>query len=133
MTKEWQRRALCLEGHQKQLDKSVPMKFFCIRVALVLIFFVPCHAEDPTYWQWAPTPPMGWNSYDGFGDSVTEAEVMANASFVKDQLLIHGWNMIVVDYRWYDPGAHGNRPQSRKGAQLSMDQYGRLLPLKTKP
>ena len=26
----------------------------------------------------APTPPMGWNSWDCFGTTVTEAEVKAN-------------------------------------------------------
>jgi hypothetical protein len=29
----------------------------------------------------AQTPPMGWNSWDCFGTSVTEAEVVANAEF----------------------------------------------------
>ncbi len=47
-----------------------------------------------------PTPPMGWNSYDAFGDSVTEAEVLANAIYVKNKLLAHGWNYIVIDFRW---------------------------------
>ncbi|MNF30848.1 hypothetical protein D3C84_115970 [compost metagenome] len=28
---------------------------------------------------WAPTPPMGWNSWDCYGPTVTEAEVKANA------------------------------------------------------
>jgi alpha-galactosidase len=27
----------------------------------------------------APTPPMGWNSWDSFGTTVTEDEVKANA------------------------------------------------------
>ncbi len=35
----------------------------------------PAQGEDPAYWTWAPAPPMGWNSYDNFGDSVTEAEI----------------------------------------------------------
>lgn len=28
---------------------------------------------------WAPAPPMGWNSWDAFGASVTEAEYLDNA------------------------------------------------------
>src|SRR5271165_7111668 len=80
------------------------------------------------YYAWAPTPPMGWNSYDAFGDSVTEAEVLTNATYIKDKLASHGWQYVVVDYRWYDPGAFNNYPNSRKGAPLTMDQYGRLLP-----
>ena len=34
----------------------------------------------------ALTPPMGWNSYDAFGDAVTEAEVLANAAWLKAHL-----------------------------------------------
>jgi hypothetical protein len=45
---------------------------------------------------------MGWNSYDAFGDSVTEAETLANAQFMKDRLLAHGWNYVVIGFRWYD-------------------------------
>jgi alpha-galactosidase len=85
-------------------------------------------ALSPGYRKWALTPPMGWNSYDAFGDSVTEAEVMANASYMKRHLLSHGWTYVVVDYRWYDPGAHDNNPSARKGAELAMDEFGRLLP-----
>jgi alpha-galactosidase len=85
-------------------------------------------ATQPSYWAFAPTPPMGWNSYDTFGDSVTEAEVLANAEFMKDHLVSHGWKYIVVDFRWYDPGADSGDPNSRAGAQLTADQFGRLTP-----
>jgi hypothetical protein len=27
-------------------------------------------ASDPGYWSWAQTPPMGWNSWDGFATTV---------------------------------------------------------------
>jgi hypothetical protein len=85
-------------------------------------------AESTNYYNWALTPPMGWNSYDAFGDSVTEAEVLSNATYLKEKLAPHGWQYVVVDYRWYDPGAFNNYPNSRKGVELTMDQYGRLLP-----
>jgi len=76
----------------------------------------------------ADTPPMGWNSYDGFGDSVTEQEVLDNAGALRDKLQPYGWNTVVVDYRWYDPGAHDNNANARAGAKLTIDPYGRLLP-----
>jgi hypothetical protein len=82
----------------------------------------------PAFWDFALTPPMGWNSYDAFGDSVTEAEFLANVTYMHDHLLSHGWQYAVVDYRWYDPGAHDNNPNGRKGAVLTMDEFGRLLP-----
>jgi alpha-galactosidase len=82
----------------------------------------------PAYWYFALTPPMGWNSYDAFGDSVTEAEFLANANYMHDHLQSHGWQYVVVDYRWYDPAPHNNDPNSRRGAALTADEFGRLLP-----
>jgi hypothetical protein len=76
----------------------------------------------------ALTPPMGWNSYDAFGDNVVESEVIDNARYVQANLLSVGWDTVVVDYRWYDPGAHDNNANARAGAALTMDSYGRLLP-----
>ena len=74
------------------------------------------------------TPPMGWNSYNSFGDSVTESEVMANAEYMRAHLLEFGWSYVVIDYRWYDPGARGRRVHSREGARLAADNSGRFLP-----
>ena len=74
----------------------------------------------------APTPPMGWNSWDCFGTSVTEAEVRANAEFMAAHLLEFGWQYVVVDIQWYEPYAQagGYRPF----APLTMDDFGRLIP-----
>ena len=78
----------------------------------------------------ALTPPMGWNSYDAYGDDVTESETLANAKYVHDKLLPYGWDTVTADYRWYDPGASTapNNPNARAGVQLTMDGSGRLLP-----
>jgi alpha-galactosidase len=74
----------------------------------------------------APTPPMGWNSWDSFGTTVTEAEIKANADYMAARLKSHGWQYIVVDIQWSDPNAkaHGYRPN----AELTMDDQGRLTP-----
>ena len=74
----------------------------------------------------APTPPMGWNSWDSYGTTVTEDEVIANANFMEKNLKNHGWQYIVVDIQWYEPNAkaHGYRPN----AELTMDEHGRLVP-----
>ncbi len=95
------------------------------RIALLIGFVTAAaFAQNPV----ASTPPMGWNSYDSFGDSVTEAEVMANADYMKEHLLSHGYQYVVVDFRWYDPGAHSGNPVDRTGAKLEMDSHGRLQP-----
>jgi hypothetical protein len=74
----------------------------------------------------APTPPMGWNSWDCYGPSVTESEVKANADYMARHLAKHGWQYVVIDIQWSEPnaGAHGYRPN----AELVMDDYGRLTP-----
>ena len=78
--------------------------------------------------QLAATPPMGWNSYDCYGDNVVESEVLANAHYLADKMLAVGWDTVVVDYCWSDPGAHDNNRNARTNAPLVMDPYGRLLP-----
>jgi len=74
----------------------------------------------------AATPPMGWNSWDCYGTTVTETQVKANTEYMAKHLKQHGWQYVVVDIQWSEPNAqaHGYRP----GAQLAMDEYGRLIP-----
>lgn len=74
----------------------------------------------------ALTPPMGWNSYDAFGDSVLESEVLANAAWLKEHLQPYGWDTVVVDFRWYDSKADGIRIQNPEG--VTVDEYGRCIP-----
>ena len=57
------------------------------------------------YHHWAPTPPMGWNSWDCFGTTVTEAQTRQQADFMAAKLKSHGWQYIVVDIQWYQPTA----------------------------
>ncbi len=74
----------------------------------------------------AARPPMGWNSWDAYGTTITEAEVKANADYMAKHLEAHGWQYIVVDIQWSErnPRAHGYRAN----AELAMDGYGRLIP-----
>jgi hypothetical protein len=74
----------------------------------------------------ALTPPLGWNSYDAFGDSVRESEVLSNALWLKKNLQPVGWDTVVVDFRWYDTMADGIRVQNPKG--VSIDEFGRCIP-----
>ncbi|MGA2542565.1 MAG: glycoside hydrolase family 27 protein [Verrucomicrobiota bacterium] len=88
-------------------------------------------SPEPSYWTWAPTPPMGWNSYDAWGSSVKEEETLANARYMQEHLLAHGWKYIVIDARWYDsvsPDDDRDFTRERTGARLFADEFGRLLP-----
>jgi alpha-galactosidase len=74
----------------------------------------------------APAPPMGWNSWDSFGPTIREDEARANAQIMAKRLLPYGYNIFTVDIQWYEPGA--NAYDYRKGAELTMDDWGRLMP-----
>ncbi|OZG60974.1 alpha-galactosidase [Bifidobacterium lemurum] len=74
----------------------------------------------------ANRPPMGWNSWDSYGTTLNEQELLANARFMAEHLLAAGWDTLVVDIDWYDPTAraHGYN----ENAPLVLDEYGRQLP-----
>ena len=75
-------------------------------------------------------PPMGWNSYDYYDTTVTEAEVLQNAAFMAGQLLAFGWEYVVVDIQWYayGTGSMRERFQYIPFGRVEMDEFGRLLP-----
>ncbi len=72
----------------------------------------------------APTPPMGWNSWDSYGLSVTEQEFRANAEIMAQHLKRYGWEYAVVDEGWYL-----QNPDGKPGTfRFSMDTHGRYTP-----
>ena len=72
------------------------------------------------------TPPMGWNSWDCYGASVTEEEVRRNAEYMAKHLKQYGWEYIVVDIQWFEPTA--DSADYHKNAELVTDEYSRLMP-----
>lgn len=76
--------------------------------------------------QWASTPPMGWNSWDNFGTTLTEAQARAQADAMAEYLLPAGYKFFTVDIQWYEPNAKGH--DYKPGATLQMDACGRLTP-----
>lgn len=74
----------------------------------------------------AKTPPMGWNSWDCYGASVTENTVRKNAEFMAAHLKQYGWEYIVVDIQWSEPNARSH--EYSPFTDLCMDEFGRLLP-----
>jgi hypothetical protein len=103
---------------------------FCAVLCVAAISFGSCvwgqASTDPAFLKWAPTPPMGWNSWDSFATTITEDQTKAEADYMAAHLLSHGWQYLVVDIQWYEPGATGF--VYNKDAKLTMDQYGRLMP-----
>jgi alpha-galactosidase len=74
----------------------------------------------------APTPPMGWNSWDSFATTIREEDVRTVAQIMATQLLPHGYDIFTIDAQWNEPGADSF--EYRKDAPLTMDEWGRLIP-----
>jgi hypothetical protein len=71
----------------------------------------------------APTPPLGWNSWDSYGLTITESQFKANVAWFHQHLQSHGWQYVVIDEGWYL--AHPDN-SADPGVTLSPD--GRYLP-----
>ncbi|UKT64229.1 glycoside hydrolase family 27 protein [Pedobacter mucosus] len=76
---------------------------------------------------WAKTPPMGWNSWDCYGSTVTEDEVKANADYMAANLKKSGWEYIVVDIRWFVENDKANG-YNQTDPRYVMDKFGRYMP-----
>jgi alpha-galactosidase len=98
---------------------------FSHRVSTCLIFFLllsrVTFAGDASL---APTPPMGWNSWDSYGQIITEAQVKATADWMAKHLKRYGWNYVVIDEGWYlvNPG------HDPKDYQFLLSPDGRFIP-----
>ncbi len=97
-----------------------------ILMAAALMAGTSAFSEDPTYWDYAKTPPMGWNSWDCFGTTVTEQQTKEQADAMAKTLLPAGWQYLTVDIQWYEPNSQGH--SYKNGARLEMDEYSRLIP-----
>jgi hypothetical protein len=109
------------------LELTVPKKTSPLCALLSAALLSVASAQDVhTVSKLASTPPMGWNSWDAYGTTVTEAQIKANADAMADKLMPFGWQYIVVDIQWYAAAAAGH--DYRPGETLTLDEYGRLTP-----
>jgi hypothetical protein len=73
----------------------------------------------------APTPPMGWNSWDAYGLTIDETDFKANASVLAG-LQRYGWKYAVIDEGWYMADPFGHTVEEKK---YLWDQNGILIPV----
>eukprot|EP01012_Entosiphon_sulcatum_P020150 TRINITY_DN25132_c0_g1_i1.p1 TRINITY_DN25132_c0_g1~~TRINITY_DN25132_c0_g1_i1.p1 ORF type:complete len:466 (+),score=41.48 TRINITY_DN25132_c0_g1_i1:27-1424(+) len=79
---------------------------------LVFVVFAPVGARL----LFPDAPPMGWDSFDAFGDalSANESVALAVGDFMHRNLLQAGWDHVIIDAGWF--------------AGPTVDPHGRLLP-----
>lgn len=74
----------------------------------------------------AATPPMGWNSWDSYGLTITEAQFRSNADVLRDKLKPFGWQYAVIDEGWFLENPQ-NRPTPDR-LVYAIDANGRYVP-----
>jgi alpha-galactosidase len=72
----------------------------------------------------APSPPLGWNSWDAYGLTIDEADFRANATVLAG-LRQFGWEYAVIDEGWYMTDPFGKDIPARK---YVWDANGILVP-----
>ncbi len=110
----------------------IRLRLGCLAVLATSAWFVAAAAgaaparSNPGYWEFAPTPPLGWNSWDYFGTTITEEQARAQIDAMAAELKPAGYDIFTVDIQWYEPTAKGH--DYKEGAPLEMDAYSRLQP-----
>lgn len=99
-------------------------RFFAISILLLYALVFPlaslCRAQNV-----APTPPMGWNSWDAYGLTIDEADFKANTTVLAG-IAKYGWKYSVVDEGWYMANTEGKTLEDKK---YLWDQNGLLIPV----
>ena len=93
--------------------------------ALLFVFAATLSpAQNP-----APTPPMGWNSWDAYGLTIDEADFRANATVLAG-VRQYGWQYAVIDEGWYMENPFGAiwPKEVSAGRKRDPDSGGEPLP-----
>ena len=107
-----------------------------IRILAAALCVCACTTATPTKQQegpygdfrdWAPTPPMGWNSWDCYGPTVVESEVKAAADYMAKNMAEYGWEYVVVDIRWFVQNDKAGG-YNQTDPIYEMDEWGRYTP-----
>lgn len=101
--------------------QSLFIKIVSVRGALcllILFLIIPLFS----YAQLASTPPMGWNSWDSYGVTITQSQFEQNVKWFNIHLKPYGWKYAVIDEGWYL-----GHPEDT-GQSYTVDANGRYTP-----
>jgi len=97
-----------------------------MRVLVLILFFssiVSAWAQGGV----AQQPPMGWNSWDAYGLTITEPQFRANVEVQASKLKPFGWDYAVIDEGWFLENPE-DRPTPDK-LIYGLDAFGRYVPV----
>src|SRR5690242_3384611 len=113
-------------------SKTVAKTGFSLCLALLCVVVVQRVTSSATRQPEPPdqvpalTPPMGWNSWDAYGESVKEKDIRDAAEYMATHMKSHGWQYVVVDMGWYV--TNHSAGTNSKSAQFRLDSSGRYRP-----
>lgn len=71
-----------------------------------------------------PTPPMGWNSWDAWGETINESQFRDTVTWFHNHLQRYGYQYVVIDEGWF-----AQHPENPTGHQdYTLGKYGRYWP-----
>ena len=88
-------------------------------IGFISLSVSPGFSQNP-----APTPPMGWNSWDAYGLTIDEADYRANTRVLAG-MRQYGWQYSVIDEGWYMQDPFAGTVAARK---YLWDENGILIP-----
>lgn len=94
---------------------------------LMTVLFVASWAGALAQGGVAAKPPMGWNSWDAYALTITEAQFRANVQVQAARLKPFGWEYAVIDEGWFLENPE-LRPTPGK-LIYGLDAYGRYVPV----
>ncbi|MGI4755765.1 MAG: glycoside hydrolase family 27 protein, partial [Janthinobacterium lividum] len=102
------------------------MSKWLLSAALIVALLLPKSLSAQTIEE---KPPLGWNSWDSYGLSVTEAEWKSNVAWFHQHLQPAGWQYVVLDEGWYLAHPENAESQGGKGDQgYTLDANGEFVP-----
>ena len=113
-----------------KVEKFCPLRY---GIAILSIYFLclggilTAQQTDESKKVLAPTPPMGWNSWDSYGLRIDEQQFRDNVDALHAKLQPSGYKYAVIDEGWYMAN-----PQDRPKPELlqyAVDKNGRFIPV----
>jgi alpha-galactosidase len=109
------------------------IKNLTIVILLCSVFFTALDLAASDKQLLAPTPPMGWNSFDSYGVYLHEKAAMANIEAMAEKLKPHGYEFFVIDNGWFGEYKlqEGTIFAAEKHASdIRLNEYGHFIPSK---
>src|SRR5512146_3287412 len=97
-----------------------------LRIAVILVLTTTiASSQESASPNRANTPPMGWNSWNSFGQIINEKQVRDIAAEMLKDLKPFGWQYIVIDEGWY---ISNPRESDATRYRFAITAEGRFIP-----